>query len=176
VSPGGSTIPLLTLFSALKLGVLNPAGASVADFAATLASPVPKAANVAKTQENRKTFLQWDMSVPPPKDTVACVRAGRKLVNSLTSSPHGREGTIENYSLDSEVLYLSKLGWAEIIPTVSKKILRGTKWSDPLANQSAVILNVGSEFAAPPPFSILPSHIPITTSVRFFVASFPAFP
>jgi len=70
------------------------------------------------------------MSVPP-KDTVAYVRAGRKLVNSLTSSPHDRDGTIENYGLDSEVLYLSKLGWAEIIPSASKKILRGTKWSDP---------------------------------------------
>jgi hypothetical protein len=52
---------------------------------------------------------------------VACVRAGRKLVNSLTSSPHNRDGTIENYGLDSEALYLSKLGWAEIIPTASKK-------------------------------------------------------
>jgi hypothetical protein len=81
---------------------------------------VPNAANVAKRQENRKTFLQWDMSVPP-KDTVACVRAGRKLVNSLTSSPQGRDGTIENYGLDSEVLYLSKLGWAEIIPTALKE-------------------------------------------------------
>jgi hypothetical protein len=61
------------------------------------------------------------MSVPP-RDTVACVRAGRKLVNSLTLSPHDRHGAIENYGLDSEALYLFKLGWAEIIPTVLKKI------------------------------------------------------
>jgi hypothetical protein len=53
----------------LKLGVLNPAGASVADFAATLASPVPNAVNAAKRQEQRRTFLQWGISMSvPPKD------------------------------------------------------------------------------------------------------------
>jgi hypothetical protein len=54
----------------LKLGVLNPAGASVADFAATLTSPAPNAINIAKRQEQRRTFLQWGMSMSvPPKDT-----------------------------------------------------------------------------------------------------------
>jgi hypothetical protein len=52
----------------LKLGVLNPTGASVADFAATLTSPAPNAINIAKRQEQRRTFLQWAMSIPP-KDT-----------------------------------------------------------------------------------------------------------
>ena len=62
----------------------------------------------------------------------AYVRAGRKLViNSLTSNAHARDGAIENYGLDSEVLYLSKLGWAEIIPTASKKILRRTNGAIP---------------------------------------------
>jgi hypothetical protein len=42
----------------LKLGVLKPAGASVADFAVTLASPVPNTANAATRQEQRRTFLQ----------------------------------------------------------------------------------------------------------------------
>jgi hypothetical protein len=75
VSPFGSTIPLLTLCAPLKLGVLNPAGASVADFAATLASPVPNAVNAAKRQEQRRTFLQWGMSMSvPPKDTQSPTR------------------------------------------------------------------------------------------------------
>jgi hypothetical protein len=52
---------------------------------------------------------------------VVYVRARRKRANSLTSSPDGRDGMIENYGLDSEALYLSKLGWAEIIPTMAKK-------------------------------------------------------
>lgn len=72
VSPGGSTIPLLMLAALLKLGVLKPAGASVADFAATLASPVPNVANIATTQEERRSFLPrgMDMSVPPKKAAV----------------------------------------------------------------------------------------------------------
>jgi hypothetical protein len=41
VSAGGSKIPLLTLWDVLKLGVSYPTGASVADFVATLKSPVP---------------------------------------------------------------------------------------------------------------------------------------
>jgi hypothetical protein len=45
---------------------LNPAGASVADFAATLSSPVPNAANPAKRQKQRRTFLQWVMSIDFP--------------------------------------------------------------------------------------------------------------
>jgi hypothetical protein len=67
---GGSTIPLLTLCVPLKLGVLNPAGASAADFAATLASPVPNAISTAKRQEQRRAFLQWSVSIwVLPKDT-----------------------------------------------------------------------------------------------------------
>ena len=42
----------------VKLGVFNPAGASVADCATTLASPVPNAASPAKRQKQRRTFLQ----------------------------------------------------------------------------------------------------------------------
>jgi hypothetical protein len=38
--------------------------------------------------------------------------------------------TIENYGLTSEVLYVSKLDCAKIIPTAKKKFLRETKWSD----------------------------------------------
>jgi hypothetical protein len=54
----------------LKLGVLKPAGASVADFAATLASPVPNAATSPTTQEERRSFLPlgMSMSVPPRKN------------------------------------------------------------------------------------------------------------
>ena len=100
----GSTIPLLMLCALLKLGVLKPAGASVADFAATLTSPAPKAATAAKRQEHRRTFLQWGLSMSvPPKDTVAYVDIGRKLTDLLTSIPQSRE-PVENCGLKSEVL------------------------------------------------------------------------
>jgi hypothetical protein len=57
------------------------------------------------------------------KDTVAaCARAGRKLADPLTSNPQSRDGTIDNYGLRSEVLYVSKLGCAKIIPTAEQKI------------------------------------------------------
>jgi hypothetical protein len=93
------------LCALLKLGVLKPAGASVADFAATLASLVPKAATAAKRQEHRRTFLQWVMSISvPPKDTVAYVGVGRKLADLLTSTSQGRVGAIDNCGLKSEVL------------------------------------------------------------------------
>jgi hypothetical protein len=85
VSPVGSAIPLLMLCALLKLGVLKPAGASVAEFAATLASPVPKAATAAKRQEHRRTFLQWGMSMRvSSKDSLAYAGVGRKLADLLT--------------------------------------------------------------------------------------------
>jgi hypothetical protein len=93
------------LCALLKLGVLKPAGASVADFAATLASPAPKAATAVKRQEHRRIFLQWGVSMSvPPKDIVAYVGVGRKLADLLTSTPPSRGGPIENYGLKSEVL------------------------------------------------------------------------
>jgi len=87
-----------------KLGVLNPAGASVADFAAPLTSPAPNAINIAKRQEQRRTFLQWAMSMSvPPKTPVAYARAGRKLADPLTSNPQSRDGRIGYSGLKSEV-------------------------------------------------------------------------
>jgi len=50
----------------------------------------------------------------------------------LTSNPQYRDGTIDNYGLRSEVLYVSKLGCAKIIPSAEQKISKGgMKWSDP---------------------------------------------
>jgi hypothetical protein len=40
----------------------------------------------------------------------------------LTSNPQSRDGTIDNYGLRSEVLYVSKLACAKIIPTAEQKI------------------------------------------------------
>jgi hypothetical protein len=79
---------LLTLCALLKLGVLNPAGASVADCAATLASPVPNAANPAKRQKQRRTFLQWAMimSIPPKSQPSTRVRDVSWLTVDLRSS------------------------------------------------------------------------------------------
>jgi hypothetical protein len=47
--------------------VLNPAGASVAEFAAIPTYPVPNAVNAASKQAQRRTFLRggMSMSVPP---------------------------------------------------------------------------------------------------------------
>jgi hypothetical protein len=60
----------LMLAALLKLGVLNPAGASVAEFAAVPTSPVPNAVNAANRQEQRRTFLRGGVSMSvPPKDT-----------------------------------------------------------------------------------------------------------
>jgi len=47
----------------------------------------------------------------------------------LTSNPQDRNGTIESYGLKTEVLYASKLGCAEIIPTVEQKNF----WEDEMA-------------------------------------------
>ena len=93
------------LCALLKLRVLKPAGASVADFAATLASPVPNAATGAKRQEQRRTFLEWGLSMRvPPKDTVAYVGVGRKPADLLTSTSQAQVGAIENCGLKLEVL------------------------------------------------------------------------
>ena len=58
-------------------------------------------------------------------------RAGRKLADPLTSNPQSRYGTIDNYGLRAEVLYVSKLGCVKIIPTAEKKILKRMKRLDP---------------------------------------------
>ena len=90
----------------MKLGVLNPAGASVADFAVTLASPVPIAVNAAKRQEHRRMLLRWGMSMSvPPK--------GHRFFQSAMDD-----------GLKSEVLCVSKLGWAKIIPIAEQKIFK----------------------------------------------------
>ena len=61
---GSSAVRVLMLLCAVEGGsVLNPAGASVAAFAVTLASPVPNKVNAAKRQEERRTFLQWGVSM-----------------------------------------------------------------------------------------------------------------
>jgi hypothetical protein len=58
----------LILAAPLKLGVLNPAGASVAEFAATPTTPVPNAVSVANRQEQQRTFFRGGMSMRvPPK-------------------------------------------------------------------------------------------------------------
>jgi hypothetical protein len=119
------------LCAPLKLGVLNPAGASVADFAATLAGPVPSAVNAAKRQEERRTFLQWGMSMSvPPKDTSSLRVRGRKLADRLTPESSEPRRMIENHGLKSEVLCVSKLDCVKIIPT-AKKILKRMKRLDP---------------------------------------------
>jgi hypothetical protein len=122
VSPAGSTIPLLTLCALLKLGVLNPAGASVADFAATLTSPAPNAINIAKRQEQRRTFLQWGVSMSvPPKDSGRRLAYGIKLADPLTSNLQSRSRT--NRELRPEVggLFISKLSRAKIIYSHSEQ-------------------------------------------------------
>jgi hypothetical protein len=63
----------------------------------------------------------------PPKDTSFLRAAGRKLAGPLTSNPQSRDGTIEDYGLRSEVLHITKLSCATIIPTAEQKIYRATK-------------------------------------------------
>jgi hypothetical protein len=51
------------------------------------------------------------------------VQASR-LADRLTSKSFSRDGIVENYGLESEVLCVSKLGCARIIPSGGEKILR----------------------------------------------------
>src|ERR1700678_4741267 len=82
------------LAALLKLGVLNPAGASVAEFAAVPTSPCPNAVNAANRQEQTRTFLRGGMSMSfLQKTRVAYARARRKLADRLTSHPQNRDGT-----------------------------------------------------------------------------------
>jgi hypothetical protein len=103
----------------LKLGVLNPAGASVAEFAATLTSPVPNAIDVAKRQAQRRILLRWGMSmvVPPKEHGSRHRREDNKPTDPLTSNTESCELAIENYRLEPEVLYSYKLVRTTVIPT-----------------------------------------------------------
>ena len=56
------------------------------------------------------------------KTPVACARAGCRLADPLISNPQSRDGMMENDGLKSEVLWVSKLDCARIIPTAEKKI------------------------------------------------------
>src|ERR1700677_2554527 len=107
------------LAALLKLGVLNPAGASVAELAAIPASPVPNAASAANRLIQRRTFLRggMSMSVPPKKIRVAYARARRKLADRLISHPQA----VTNHGLRKEVPYLFKLACAKIISTARRK-------------------------------------------------------
>jgi hypothetical protein len=116
----------------LKLGVLNPAGASVVDFAATLTSPVPNAANSTKTQEEKKSFLplRMIMSVPPRKTSVADARAGRRstdrsrLVKVVTEM-------IETYGMKVRSPVNMQTGWREDYSHREAKYSgRGDGWLD----------------------------------------------
>jgi hypothetical protein len=55
------------------------------------------------------------------KTPVACA-CGHKLADPLISNPQSRDGTMENDGLKSEVLWVSKLDCARIIPTAEKNI------------------------------------------------------
>jgi hypothetical protein len=115
-------MPLLMLCCPLKLGVLNPAGASVADFAATLTSPVPIAIDVARRQEQRRTLLLGGMSMNvPPKDTSVYAGAGHDLTDPFISNLESSDLTFESRGLKSVVLYWWKLECAKIIPTSAKE-------------------------------------------------------
>jgi hypothetical protein len=100
VSPAGSTIPLLMLCAPLKLGVLKPAGASLVDFAATLASPVPNAATRTTTQEERRSFLPLGMSmtVPPRKNQLPTLAFKHRSTDRSRILKVATE-TIETYGL-----------------------------------------------------------------------------
>src|SRR5271156_4359878 len=108
----------------LKLGVLNPAGASVAEFPAIPTSPVPNAVSVANRQEPRGTFLRGGMSMSvPPKDTSRLRACETRLADRLTSRSQklyrrGREvrspigvqtGLRENYSHRVEKMFRHRL-------------------------------------------------------------------
>jgi hypothetical protein len=114
------------LCAPLKLGVLKPAGASVVDFPATLTSPVPNAANSTKTQEEKRSFLPLGMimSVPPRKTSVADARAGRRSTDrsQILRAVTERSRTT---ACGENVLYICKLGCAEIISTAKQNILDG---------------------------------------------------
>jgi hypothetical protein len=64
------------LWAPLKLGVLNPAGASVGaavgaalgDCASTLAKPAPNAISVAVTQEQTRILFERGMCITPYED------------------------------------------------------------------------------------------------------------
>jgi hypothetical protein len=58
------------------------------------------------------------------RHTVAYARTGRKLADSLTSNTHNRDGRIESCGVKTEVMCISKLGCARIIPTAGKKSAR----------------------------------------------------
>jgi hypothetical protein len=68
-----------------------------------------------------------------------CVRDVSRLILDLKSS--SRDGRIENYGLKSEVLYVSKLGCAKIIPTRGRKDFWERRMERSLPKQPAVILN-----------------------------------
>jgi hypothetical protein len=70
-------MPLLMLWAPLKLGVSNPAGASVGVCASTLANPVAKALDVAAKQKQTRTLFERGitMSIPPHKTPITCARA-----------------------------------------------------------------------------------------------------
>jgi hypothetical protein len=73
------------LAAPLKLGVLNPAGASVAESAAIPTSPVPKAVIAANRHEYSRTLLREVMSMSvPPKTRIAYARPRLKLADTLT--------------------------------------------------------------------------------------------
>src|SRR5580658_10763474 len=98
--------PLLMLAVLLKLGVLNPAGASVAEFPAIPTSPVPNAVNVAKRQEPRRTFLRGGMSMSvPPKDTGRLIARSQnrdKTWREMRSPVPFQTGLRKNYSHSGE--------------------------------------------------------------------------
>jgi hypothetical protein len=77
---------------------------------------------------------------PSKRHAVAYARAGRKLAGPGASNPQSRDGTIENYGLKSEGLYVSKLGRAKIIPIAEQKIFR---WRDGMERSSDPSLAAG---------------------------------
>jgi hypothetical protein len=56
---------------------------------------------------------------------VACARARRKLADPLTSILKAATEMIDHNGPRSEAPYLSKLGYAKIIPTAEQKTLEG---------------------------------------------------
>jgi hypothetical protein len=72
-----------------------------------------RAENLPPMGREHERFLQ--------KTPVACA-CGRKLADPLISNPQSRDGRMENDGLKSEVLWVSKLDWARIIPAAEKNI------------------------------------------------------
>src|ERR1700728_1786580 len=109
----------------LKLGVLNPAGASVADFAATLTSPVPSATDVTKRQAQRRIFLRWDMSmvVPPKEHRSLCSRDDNESTDPLTSNTQSCGLAIETQAWSQKSCTHANWIVQELFPSRSRKIL-----------------------------------------------------